>query len=1440
MATKQEIAIKNGWVKPQNTNIVNTPKPQTPVNAQNNIQLTPKQQIAVKNGWYAKDLNQAQMVAEYTARDKEYFINKDLEAKQKAQENWWDTTKYVGSKIANTFVGAYESVADLGAAGLELAGKATSSLIKGKEGTGNLPKLVSKTGQLIFGKEAGDYKNNVLYQIGNQMRQDKIAEDINTAIDKNLQQKSKIKQDDFSMALINVISNIAATAATGKTLFGNNMANVGNVAKLGTKTATKISSLNKISELVKQPYIKSLFITSTSDAYKEARDKGANDLESASYAVLKGITNTAPELAFGGYGAIAGKGALDDIVIDTVTNVFKSKITNKALELGVSGLAEVGENYIQAAIDPFVNSILSNKLDFSTFKDVTDTNTLTLLSSMILKSTSIPNDIKQNVLQKIEIEKQNITNKPKPTEQPIQQPSVDKTVTQEKSIVDTKQPVQQGTTNVSQDEYQKSLDYLQEEPIIKTEPIVDYENSTLNLKETKELANTISSNYGLKTKNFDEVLMIINDVESGKIRNPRQLAFILEQKFPTTSRKEFVSEEIKNLKKDIRETAIIVDDYIKSQITNYGAFRKRNFGKLRISEKGSRIDGMYNELAEQYPGILSKEVKSESDMLEELARVANIKSYEVIEEDIPADYFEKNSNEIFNTIKEYKQNAKLKYAEKQLGILNVINKTKPIKDTNTFLKEQTEKETRKEKVNSYRTKAKKMVAGIKNWKDKKIGLSYSTNTMERNIRDIIKNKLEADSIIEEYIKPITKTNAIIEKFINEYNAKITKLNLSNNEAIAVQMLGELKYNPETLVTQKQADYFIKKHKLDIQKINSSIEIFRKIYDDLIVRANQVLKEQGYKEIPYRQGYFPHFIEDKATTILGKIASKLGFKQMGGQLPTDIAGITDTFVPGKTWFGNAKRRTGKETDYNAIKGYDNYIRGVADIIFHTENIQKLRALENEIRYQYSDKGVQEEIDKIEEMEIDEESKQEKINGVYEKTSNPIPNLVIQLREYTNGLANKKSSADRSMEQQLGRNSYNVLNNINRRVSSNMVGANISSALTNFIPLTQAYSQVSTKNMSKATLDTIKAIFRDDGFADGSVFLTNRTRQADKLYKTVGDKASDIASLPFEQIDHFTANVIVRGKYYENNEKGMNPQQAMENADQFAKNVITGRDKGSQPTLFAAKNPAIKLFTMFQLEVNNQFGYMFKDLPRDLADEGKKKLASAFFKMFISAFVYNMIKEKITGTKSAFSPVDMAVDLSKNIISKQYGKAFTDIIKEAPLIGNIAGGGRMPISAALPNPLTIATSKNSESLVANLKSELSKPIYYLVPPFGGGQIKKTVEGLSMFNKSVPGSYTKDGKLRFPVEPTILNKIQASIFGQYASKEAKEYFDKNRRPLSKNQLLQLEASTNIKKDYETIMAIRKYKGLLTKYKTAIKLGKDTKSLEKQLEEVFKNIDK
>ena len=907
-------------------------------------------------------------------------------------------------------------------------------------------------------------------------------------------------------------------------------------------------------------------------------------------------------------------------------------------------------------------------------------------------------------------------------------------------------------------------------------------NLALKNKDIADLRNIIGAYYEMSRE----------DIYSSDAKD------VLRQFVEDHSHQEYeeqlINDEIRDMQKDIRAREFIISsDYKEEFPDGLTKFKKNNPGiNIKFGAKGN-LDTQLQELADLYPGQIDANVTYGdipyvlADLMKKEYKQTKMQEFNLNEEEI-----DNITNKMFYGL----TNNAISDQDLDRYVTDIQDKIR-------------NKYARQMAIKNYRQEAKEMLdeIGLSNIKDKKRGLLYQVNTMKRNLRDIM-NKESADKMYNTYFKPISIHNAQIENDLNNYYDRIDKYHINNEESTYAQMLGELKYNPVTTLTEQFVnDYLTKnRNKIDVSKVESAIEETRAVYDELMPRINEALIANGYKPIEYRQGYFPHFIEDKAGSVIGKFAEKLGFKVDKGQLPTDIAGITEEFVPGKAWTSFSQQRTGDATDYNLLKGLDNYLRGAMDIIYHTQDIQKLRALEAQMRYEYTDKGVREKIDEIfNNQELSNEEKYAQAALIVDnQKNNPLGNLVTELRNYTNSLANKKSISDRGMEQTMGRDMYSIMNNISSRVSANMVGANISSAMTNFIPITQAWSQVKTKNMLKAIYATIKSNIRDDGFSDNSIYLTNRTKQADRLFKTKLDKATQKLGIPFEAIDSFTSNVIVRAKYYENLENGMNEVVAMDNADEFAKDVMAGRSKGDSPTMFNKKNPITKLFTAFQLEVNNQYGYMFKDIKADIGKEAKDKIAMAFLKMFLGAFIYNQITEKITGRKAAFSPIDMAIDEAKIITNDNMDLATKlqniakDVAEEAPFLGGVLGGGRLPIQGAIPygDPLSMITStwenigaladdEKRDAAINSLKKEWLKPVYYVALPVAGGQIKKTNEGLAMYNHELPGSYTDSGKLRFEADTSPLGKLQAAVFGQYASGNAREYFAEGYTPLSEKQV-------------------------------------------------------
>lgn len=709
-------------------------------------------------------------------------------------------------------------------------------------------------------------------------------------------------------------------------------------------------------------------------------------------------------------------------------------------------------------------------------------------------------------------------------------------------------------------------------------------------------------------------------------------------------------------------------------------------------------------------------------------------------------------------------------------------------------------EQRKVKQASIRAEVSEMMGDTSTWKDKRTGLSYKLHTLKRNLRDVVGDTKKADEIYQGLQGRYNHNEALLKTESNKIKKEYADMRINKYEDQYIQMLGEYKYNPDTTLTSEVVSKFYEKHKnkIDTEKVDKAIDMARNTYDDLFKRVNEVLREHGLTEIAYREGYFPHFTKEPQ----GLLAKLLNWKKEDNSIPTDIAGLTEQFKPNKSWQAFSQHRYSDVTDYSFLTGLDAYVAGSLDWIHHINDIQRFRAFENEIRYRHSDARVQEQIKKLEEDEsLDADEFQAQLDGILAEKNNPLNQLVQNIRTHTNLLAGKKNTMDRAIEEDFSRNVYSIVKNGSSRINANMVGGSISSALTNFIPITQSWSQVSPLTTLRAMRDTIKSRALDDGTIAKSDFLTNRLMTDDKLSKTTWDKVSDKISGLMEIVDNFTSQTVWRSKYLENIESGMNENQAIQNADEFAEGVMAGRSRGNMPVIFESKNPITKIFTAFQLEVANQYDYMLKDMPTDMKNEKKSSLAKAYASMFVGAYAYNALYSKLTGRDAAFDPIGIIQDILGDLFddeedktSEIFFKALDAIGDETPYLGGVLfDGGRIPISSALPygegfidtvkNTVTDLENGNTE----NLTKEWLNPLYYLALPAGGGQLKKTNEGLAMFSddKKVSGSYTTSGNLRFAVEDNALNRIQATLFGQWASENAQKYIEEGRQPLRQKQI-------------------------------------------------------
>jgi hypothetical protein len=95
-------------------------------------------------------------------------------------------------------------------------------------------------------------------------------------------------------------------------------------------------------------------------------------------------------------------------------------------------------------------------------------------------------------------------------------------------------------------------------------------------------------------------------------------------------------------------------------------------------------------------------------------------------------------------------------------------------------------------------------------------------------------------------------------------------------------------------------------------------------------------------------------------------------------------------------------------------------------------------------------------------------------------------------------------------------------------------------------------------------------------------------------------------------------------------------------------------------------------------------------------------------------------------------------------------------------------------------------------------LQKTAWTVFP--AGVQLKKTIEGSQTFNKGE--STAPSGVMRFPIEQSSSNLLRSILFGQYATPEARKYFDTNTKPLSEKQSKTVRTSSDPMATYQTIL--------------------------------------
>lgn len=496
--------------------------------------------------------------------------------------------------------------------------------------------------------------------------------------------------------------------------------------------------------------------------------------------------------------------------------------------------------------------------------------------------------------------------------------------------------------------------------------------------------------------------------------------------------------------------------------------------------------------------------------------------------------------------------------------------------------------------------------------------------------------------------------------------------------------------------QTQDDYAAAKN-VDRTKVENAIEKYTELYDKLYAAINDFLVAHGYEPIGFIKGYAPHFQTSDAN---GKLESAL--KAIGvdlgsgvGKLPTSIAGLTKSFKPNKRYNPFFQHRRGNETDYDIVKGFETYVDYASDVLYHTDDIMRVRQMANYLRSTFAPEEMKADIDQMEAMryapaDVKEEylRDKKKITGdtflSYEDLTNlmeqytdekyrsiedatEFSDLVSWMDDYANKLAGKQLFEDRAMEREVGREALNGAKKLNRMFARANVAGNLSSALNQTAQLPMIATELGQKYTWRAVGDILRGKTTGmSAFRGESDFLTEKSG-IDYIQSTKGEKAIEKLFSPLEKVDTLVSTIAVRGKYRMELDAGKSPKEAMKAADRWARDIMGTRSKGSVPLTFQSKNLIAQMLNMFQVEAANTFEHItqdrlgpgFKEMAAKIGeDKAIKKLASDAIAYMLLAFLLNRLDEDAYGGTPA--PFDV-LGMGLNAVASGNGLTSSDMLK-----------------------------------------------------------------------------------------------------------------------------------------------------------------------------------
>lgn len=559
---------------------------------------------------------------------------------------------------------------------------------------------------------------------------------------------------------------------------------------------------------------------------------------------------------------------------------------------------------------------------------------------------------------------------------------------------------------------------------------------------------------------------------------------------------------------------------------------------------------------------------------------------------------------------------------------------------------------------------------------------------------------------------------------------------------AIQDFGEGKRDRASLVSEygnKMAD-----------KIIGADKWFRKNYDTLLDEMNSTLKQFGYDPVPRRKNYYTHFQDEGLWQKFGlkmqeirdlssptmQDANPTGGR---GSISNKLAGMSENTAPNKAFNKFALQRKGDKHTSDAFKAFELYLNPTLNNIYMTPSISRARVLSRAIAQDAYVVG---------------------------KDANKI---IVQTREWANSLAGKSSRiGDRYLADTMaGPHVLKALGWAQKKTGQNTIVGNLSTAVMQPIVLGQTAGKFGYKNTMAGLYQQATGALSSAQAQSG--FLKRRYTDVSPVTATKLDRGAKVANKPLEIVEENAVRSTWNAAHNDAVSQGMTGKKAIQYADVETDKTVAGRSIGERPEVFRSKSAG--LATMFQLEVNNFW-----------QQTGKEMSKTQVAKTMVAMYGLNLLLQEVTGRQVGFNPIDAAIDSYDEATkerpgegaavlerSKRIGQRWTgEFVDNAPFIGMAANTafGEKAVKEWTGNDSNIGRFGASSPI-----RTLADNPWMAVSPFGGGQIKKTVEAVPVL---LDGKLKdKEGKTLVDVPQTPRNIATGLAFGKGAIPEVSQYY-------------------------------------------------------------------